>query len=314
MKRAAPARPRIWLDCDPGHDDALAIISAARYADLVGISTVHGNAPLEKATYNALRVCALLGRRVPVHPGANRPLVAEPITAEEIHGVSGLDGAELPEPSADPEPVNAALAILEASHRFEDLHLVACGPWTNLALALRLDPLLPARLAGVSLMGGSGSFGNTTAAAEFNVLSDPEAAAIVLACGAAPLRMSGLDLTHQAIAAPGFRDQVERAGGPLARAAADWLAFAGGAYAHVFGESGFPVHDVCAVLAITHPHLFEFEARPVEVELNGRHTRGMTLVDWRDRAPDRREPNVLVGRKVDAEGFFAALLEALTPG
>jgi len=250
---------------------------------------------------------------VPVHPGADRPLVADPITAEEVHGSSGLDGADLPKPAFEAQPEPAALALLRASHERKDLHVVATGPWTNLALALRLDPSLSGRLAGVSLMGGSGGFGNTTAAAEFNVLSDPEAAAMVLSCGMTPLRLVGLDLTHQALAGPAFRGQVERTGGPLARAAAGWLAHTQGAYARLFGVSGFPVHDVCAVLAVTHPDLFEFEARPVVVELHGRHTRGMTLVDWRDQAPGRRQPQVLVGRRVDAKGLFAVLLEALAP-
>ncbi|MCL4149728.1 UNVERIFIED_CONTAM: hypothetical protein GTU68_007564, partial [Idotea baltica] len=187
---------RLLVDCDPGHDDAVALVAAAYHGDLVGITTVGGNAPLADVTTNALLTCQLFGIDVEVHAGAARPLVAEPRHAPEVHGVSGFAGSSLPELTRTVTSNSAIDYLIETIRGEEGLWLVPIGPLTNVALAFRQAPDLPDRLAGVSFMGGSATFGNHSAVAEFNVLVDPEAAAVVLGSGAR-IHMAGLDLTHQ---------------------------------------------------------------------------------------------------------------------
>ncbi|HTH06953.1 MAG TPA: nucleoside hydrolase, partial [Ilumatobacteraceae bacterium] len=211
--------PRILLDCDPGHDDVVAITAAARYADLVGITTVAGNAPLDRTTYNACVMRDLLGLSAPVHAGAVRPLLSEPFHAAYVHGESGLDGADLPAPSRGADGDDAVGFIVDTCRAEEGLWLVPTGPLTNIALAMRAAPDLTSRIAGVSLMGG-GSFGNRTAMAEFNIWADPEAAAIVYSSGA-PLVMAGLDVTHQFLVTEDRIAQVDAIGGRLATVLAD---------------------------------------------------------------------------------------------
>lgn len=307
---AAARVPRIVLDCDPGHDDAFALLLAARRCELLAVTTVAGNVDLDKTTRNALRVLELGGIDVPVHRGAARPLVAPPRYAEDIHGPSGLEGPVPVEPTRAPAETTAVAAILEASHRIDDLWLVATGPLTNVALALRFDPELAQRIAGISLMGGSRTFGNTTAAAEFNILVDPEAADVVFRSGARVV-MSGLDLTHR------FRldDRTEAAlrelGSDVGTFTADLLDYFLGAYARASGGvARAPMHDPCAVLAVTDPQLFTREALRVEVELRGEHTRGMTVCDQRD-LHRRGTANAEVLTDLDADGARERLLEAL---
>ncbi len=304
------SRPAVLLDCDPGHDDALAILLAGATTELVGITAVSGNAPLERTLHNALIVTQIAGLDVPVVAGADRPLVAEPRHAAFIHGESGLDGPELPPLTREPAGGSAVRFLLEAASARDDLWLVATGPLTNVALALREDPSLAGRLRGISLMGGSYGPGNVTAAAEYNIFADPEAAAIVFDSGAR-LVMAGLDLTHR------FRIDAERQAalralpGAAARFAAELMTAYGDAYARSFGpDVGVPLHDPCAVLAVTHPELFEVELRHVAVELTGTHTRGMTVVD---RRPGERgaEPNVEVLTDLDHATAFATLAAAL---
>ena len=193
-------RPRVILDCDPGHDDAMAIVVAARHTDLLGITTVAGNAPIESTTHNALVMRELMGIDVPVHRGAARPLVAPPRHASYVHGESGLDGADLPTPTRGIDGDDAVGFIVETVRANEGAWLVPVGPFTNIAMALRRAPDLAGRIAGISVMGG-GLFGNSTASAEFNIWADPEAAAMVFDYGG-PLIMSGLHLTHRFQATP----------------------------------------------------------------------------------------------------------------
>lgn len=303
------ARPRILLDCDPGHDDAFALLVAARRCEVVAVTTVSGNVGLSSTTRNALILRELAGLDVPVHRGAAGPLVGEPLHAPDIHGDSGLDGPDLPAPRGEVDPVPAAVAIVEAARRHDDLWLVATGPLTNVALALRLDPELPERLAGISLMGGSRSFGNTTAAAEFNILADPEAADAVFASGAR-IVMAGLDLTHQFRLGTDDVAALRAVDGPVGRFAADLLGFFLAAYARRSGRPSAPMHDPCAVLALTDPELFDREALRIVVETQGRHTRGMTLCDQRDMHR-RAAPNAEVLTRIDADAARARLHEAL---
>lgn len=271
----------VILDCDPGHDDAIAILVAARHTELLGITTVAGNAPLEATTRNAVIMRDMVGLPVPVHSGASRPLVREPYHASYVHGVSGLDGADLPEPSGPADSDDAVGFIIETCRAREGVWLVPTGPMTNIALALRAAPDLAHRIAGISLMGG-GTFGNRTAAAEFNIWFDPEGADVVYSYGG-PLIMSGLDLTHRFQAIEPRIAAVRALPGRLAAVLADLLDFFSGTYrSRHHGIAGAAVHDPCAVMALTHPHLFERCSVHVEVETVGTRTRGMTVIDQRD--------------------------------
>jgi inosine-uridine nucleoside N-ribohydrolase len=299
----------IILDCDPGHDDAIAIVVAARHAQILGITTVAGNASVELTTRNALIMRDLLGIDVPVHAGSPRPLVSEPHYASYVHGESGLDGPDLPEPSGPPASHDAVGFIIDTCRATEGVWLVPTGPLTNIALALRLAPDLAGRIAGISLMGG-GTFGNRTATAEFNIWADPEAAAMVFAYGG-PLIMSGLDLTHQFRATPDRIAAVRALPGRLAEVFADLFAFFSGTYMRRHHHlDGAPVHDPCAVLALTHPHLFERHASHVAVETAGPLTRGMTVIDQRSlrEVPD---PNCDRLTAIDADAGFAIVTEAI---
>ena len=305
------APPRILLDCDPGHDDAVAIIAAARHADLIGITTVAGNAPLERTTHNARVMRDLLGLEIPVHSGSPRPLVAEPSFGAFVHGESGLDGADLPAPTTPLDGADAVSFIVDTCRATDDVWLVPVGPLTNIALALRAAPDLVDRIAGISLMGG-GSFGNRTPLAEFNIWADPEAAAIVFASGA-PLTMAGLDVTHQFQATPERIEQIRAIDGRLAAVLADLFGFFSDNYLarHDAGSMrGAAVHDPLAVLALTHPDLFDRAERHVAIETAGRLTRGTTVIDAR-HIVEREPANCTVLTRVDHDAAFELIVDAV---
>ncbi|MDZ7729694.1 MAG: nucleoside hydrolase [Dehalococcoidia bacterium] len=286
--------PRILLDCDPGDDDVAAIVVAAHFGELVGITTVSGNVGLELTTRNALVAAQVLGIDVPVHAGAARPLVGEPVHAEHVHGESGLGGATLPRVERQPASRDAVGFIVETARAHESLWLVATGPLTNVALALRTAPDIAGRLQGISLMGGSTSFGNATAAAEFNIYADPEAAAIVFDSGIA-MRMCGLNVTHKFLVGGDETARLRELGNATGPFLADVLGYRLAAQQErVPGRRGSPLHDPCAVFAVTHPDVLQFEPRPVEVELAGTKTRGMTVVDERGLRGRDRDANVEV--------------------
>jgi inosine-uridine nucleoside N-ribohydrolase len=302
--------PRIVLDCDPGHDDVIAITVAASYTELVAITTVAGNAPLGRTTYNACVMRDLIGLDAPVHSGAARPLVAEQHSAAYVHGESGLDGADLPEPSRGADGDDAVGVIVDACRAVEGTTIVATGPLTNVALALRAAPDLADRVAGISLMGG-GTFGNRSAAAEFNIWADPEAAAIVFGSGA-PITRAGLDVTHQLLVTPQRIADVDAIGGRLATVLADLFRFFSHTYISRHDKiAGAALHDPLAVLAVTHPALFRDVPRHVVVETRGEHTRGMTVIDHRHLI-ERPAPNCTVLESVDADAAWALIVAAIT--
>ncbi|MEM9035463.1 MAG: nucleoside hydrolase [Actinomycetota bacterium] len=302
-------RPRLLLDCDPGGDDAFAIILALRHAEVLGITTVAGNVGLEHTTANALRLRDLLGVDVPVHAGADHPLVGPHIDAVEVHGGDGFGGCGLPAPSGPPDSADAIGFLIETIRANEGLWLVVTGPMTNAAVAIRAAPDLPDRLAGISFMGGSCGGGNATAAAEFNILADPEAAAAVMGCGV-PLRMAGLDLTAQLPTDDDRLAEIEAIDTPVARSAAGLLRGFLDRIVELGAARVGHLHDSCAVLAVTHPELFTFDHLPVTVELAGTHTRGMTVVD--QRPPLMTEPpNVHVGRTLDGEEAWRLTVDSL---
>lgn len=302
-------RPKMIVDCDPGHDDAIALVVAARFADLVGVTTVAGNAPISATTRNARIVLDMIGSSVPLHQGAQRPIVAPPRHAAYVHGESGLDGADLPEPSRPADSTDAVGYIIDACRTTEGLWLVPTGPLTNIALALRAAPDIAERIAGISLMGG-GSFGNRSAAAEFNIWADPEAASVVFGYGRR-LIMSGLDVTHRLQATPERIAQVRQIPGRLAAVLGDLFDFFSQVYVSRHDNMrGGAVHDPCAVLALTHPTLFTTKDQHVVVETSGEFTRGMTLIDQRGLI-ERLDPNCTVQWDVDAQAAFDVIVEAI---
>jgi inosine-uridine nucleoside N-ribohydrolase len=286
------------------------MVVAARHTNLLGITTVAGNAPLESTTRNAIVLRDLLGIDVDVHAGAHRPLIAPPRYADYVHGKSGLDGADLPAPSGPPASHDAVGFIMETVRNHDGVWLVPTGPLTNIALALRSAPDIAARLAGISFMGG-GLFGNRTATAEFNIWADPEAAAIVLSYGG-PLVMAGLDVTHQFQATKERIDEVRAVPGRLAQVLTDLLEFFRGTYTARHDDlRGAPVHDPCAVMALTHPHLFTRSFSHVAVEMAGELTRGMTVIDQRTLV-ERPEANCDRLTAVDSDAAWAVVTEAIT--
>ena len=311
-------KPRIIIDCDPGHDDAIALILAHRHAEVVGITTVSGNAPLDATTANALMVTALLGVATPVHSGAAKPLVGEPAHAAAVHGESGLGGVARIAHQRQATSDDAVGFLLDAAD--EAPWVVAIGPLTNLALTLERDPSWGRRLAGISIMGGSTDIGNVTPVAEFNIFADPEAAARVFDCGAR-LTMCGLNLTRQLRTNDALVERLGRTDSPLAQFAAQSFDDLHDRIEGLTGVREASLHDPCAVLAVTHRQLIATRPRAVSVELGGRLTRGMTVVD--QRPPPQEEdsgrrtlrsagpPTVNVAYELDSERAMALVLEAL---
>jgi inosine-uridine nucleoside N-ribohydrolase len=290
------------LDCDPGHDDAVALLLAlaAPEAELVGVTTVAGNQTLDKTTANALRVLEFAGRGdVAVAAGADRPLVRERDVAASVHGETGLDGPELP------PPVGAAVAghaVELLAARVGGRTLVSTGPLTNVALLLALHP--NARPERIVLMGGAIGEGNTTPAAEFNVWADPEAARRVFESGI-DVTMVGLDVTHQAIVTPALQEEL-RAAGRTGRFVAELLDFYSRFHRARYPElGGSPMHDPVALSYALRPELLEVRPARVEVDCAWGPGRGRTNVDLRGRAG---EPNAKVAVAIDSEAFLSLLL------
>ena len=315
------ARHAMLLDCDPGHDDALAILLAARTADLVAVTTVHGNAPLSRTIENARAVLELGElREIPVAAGADRPLVREPRYAPEVHGITGLDGPDMPVATVPALAEHAVDVIIERSRAVDGLHLVAVGPLTNVALALQRDPSLASRIERITLMGGSLLWGNITAAAEFNIYCDPDAAAAVFRSGV-PITMVGLNVTMQVIATPERRAEIRSIGTRAATAAADMLDHYGVGEAQYSGLPGGAMHDPLAVAALVEPSIVETAPMHVVVPTADGPTLGMTLCDGRDLDPvtlrprggrrDQAPPNADVAIGVDVDRFWELFLGVL---
>jgi inosine-uridine nucleoside N-ribohydrolase len=295
----------ILLDCDPGHDDAVAILLAAGRPDAVdlrAVTTVAGNAELQKVTLNARRVLTLAGvTDVPVAAGAAGPRRGDLITALEVHGESGLDGAELPEPAMALDPREAIELMADRG----PATVVATGPLTNIAALLERTPQTVQEIV---WMGGSTERGNTRPYAEFNALVDPEAAEIVFSSGV-PLTMVGLNLTHQAQATPAVVDRLRAVGSPAAQAVIGWLSFFAHTYRTVYGFAGPPVHDACAVALLIDPSLVRSVDAFVAIETEGRWTRGATVVDLHGRLG--RPPNARVAMELDVARFWDLVVEAI---
>jgi purine nucleosidase len=303
---------KVILDCDPGHDDAMAILLAhgSPEIELVAISTVAGNQTVDKTSLNACRVCTVAGiRDVPVAAGCAVPLIRNLQTAGYIHGETGLDGPAFGEPTVKLDPrhaVDLLIDLLMASAG--DITLVPTAPLTNIAMALRKEPRIVSKVQEVVLMGGAYTRGNTTPAAEFNIAVDPEAASIVFSAGW-PLTMVGLDLTHQALATPAVLQRITALGTPIARIAVQLMEFFRESYRRHSGFDSPPVHDPCAVARVINPRIVECVDAFVAVEMRGEWSAGMTVTDFSGRLG--RPVNAKVATRLDIDGFWDLMVDAL---
>jgi inosine-uridine nucleoside N-ribohydrolase len=313
MPAVQPGAPvPVILDCDPGHDDAIALLLAlaSPELDLAAVTTVAGNTTLANATRNALTVLELVGRTdVPVAAGADTPLTRPLHVAEHIHGRSGMDGPVLAAPTTAPvagHAVDLMAEVLSESDR--PVVVVPTGPLTNIALLLDRHPRLSRRIHRIVLMGGSIGLGNVTPAAEFNIWVDPEAAAAVFSSGLA-VTMIGLDVTHKAVLHPHHGDEL-RPHGPVGAFVADLLVFFTARYERVFGMAVAPIHDAAAVAHLVDPTLITTRRLNVEIETGSELTRGRTVVDV--HGVSGRTPNAEVGVEVDGARFARLLIERIT--
>jgi inosine-uridine nucleoside N-ribohydrolase len=301
----------ILVDCDPGHDDAIALLLAlaSPELELVGVTTVAGNQTLEKTTANAIRVLESVGRGdVAVAAGAERPLVREPFVAAYVHGETGLDGPALPPPRAEPLDRHAVDFLAERlSAASEPVTLVPTGPLTNVALLLATHPEAAERVERIVLMGGSIAEGNVTPAAEFNIWADPEAAARVFASGL-DVTMIGLDVTHKALMRPEHAERL-RESGQTGTMVAELFDFFSQFHRRVYGFEGAPIHDAVAVAHVARPGLVETVDCHVAVDCESQLCRGRTVVDIWLRTSN--EPNAKVGVGIDAEAFLELLVERI---
>jgi purine nucleosidase len=309
-----PPRPVI-IDCDPGQDDAVALLLAlASPAELEvrAVTTVAGNVPLPLTSINALKMCELAGRPdIPVHAGCARPMRKSLTTAEYVHGPTGLDGADLPEPSIPLASGHAVDVIVEAALAADPGELTLCtlGPLTNVGMALVKEPAVAEGIREIVMMGG-GYFegGNTTPAAEFNIYVDPEAAANVFTSGI-PITMMPLDVTHRALSTPERVAAIRALGTPAAAAVTGMLDFYDRHDVAKYGLEGGPLHDPCVIAFLLEPGLFSGKACHVEVVTDDGPANGATLVDWWEVTG--RPANAVVMNRIDADGFYRLLTERI---
>jgi ribosylpyrimidine nucleosidase len=296
---------KIILDMDPGHDDAVAMMLAWAHPriDLQAITVVAGNQTLEKTTRNALNVATALGvTGVPVAAGMSGPMVRPQVIADDIHGITGLDGPTFGEPSVSLDSRHAVQLIIEIlMNSAGDITLVPTGPLSNIAMAMRLEPRIIEKIERIVLMGGSYQLGNITPAAEFNIFADPEAAHVVFSSGR-PLVMMGLDLTRQAKVFPSVVERMREIHNPVSLLFVELMEFFAKTQKEVFGWEGPPLHDPTTVAWLIDPTLIQTKPMAVEVELRGEHTYGRTCCDYFGMT--RKAPNAEVALKLDTERFW----------
>ncbi|WP_145509478.1 pyrimidine-specific ribonucleoside hydrolase RihA [Yersinia rochesterensis] len=303
----------IIIDCDPGHDDAIALILALASPELnvQAVTTCAGNQTPDKTLRNALRILTLLERQdIPVAGGALKPLLRELIIADNVHGESGLDGPSLPDPSFAPQAENAvelmARILRDSPH---PVTLVATGPLTNVALLLAGHGALAAQIDRIVIMGGAVMLGNWTPAAEFNIFVDPEAADRVFKSGI-PITMAGLDVTHQAQVMDADIDRIRQLDNPIAEVVAGLLDFFMLYHRQErWGFQGAPLHDPCTIAWLLAPELFTSIERWVGIETRGEYTQGMTVVDYYQLTGNK--PNAEVLMDIDRKGFIDLLVERI---
>ncbi|MFQ5553874.1 MAG: nucleoside hydrolase [Acidimicrobiia bacterium] len=306
---------KIIIDTDPGQDDAVAILTALASPDeleVLAVTAVAGNVPLDLTTTNALMLVELADRAdVPVYAGCARPMVNPLVTAEYVHGPTGLDGANLPAPSLAVGGRHAVDVIVDSLRSAGDREVTLCilGPMTNVALAMIKAPDILPKICEIVFMGG-GFFegGNVTPAAEFNIYVDPHAAHVVLSSGV-PLTMMPLDVTHKALATAPRVEAFAALGTPAGDAVAGMLGFFDRYDMEKYGSAGAPLHDPCVIAYLLEPDLFAGRECHVAVVTDSGPPMGMTLVDW--WGVTDQEPTVMVMNDVDADGFFSLLTERI---
>ena len=304
-------RRPIILDGDPGHDDAIAFVLAAAFKedfDIKAITAVGGNQTLAKTTLNYRKIASLLHlENIPIAAGRSKPMMCDLVVAPNFHGESGLDGPTLPDPKSalvKESAVELMARVLRESD--EKVTIVATGPQTNVGSLLLAHPELKDKIELISIMGGGLLHGNWTAAAEFNILVDPESADIEFRSGV-PVMMSGLDVTEKAIIYPEEWEKIRELNNPVAKVVAGWLDFFF-IHLHDLGFDGATLHDPCAVLALNHPEIFEIKDYYVEIETQGEYCRGATVPDYFGLTGNK--PNCKCVLNVDREKFVDLLFEA----
>ena len=304
-------KEKIILDCDPGHDDAVAIMLAAinPKIELLGITVVAGNQKLEKTVNNALKVCNHLNLDVPVYSGMSRPMIREQLIADDIHGETGLDGPKFEELKIKAEDKHAVNFIIDTlMNSDEKITLVPTGPLTNIGMAIRFEPRIIEKINRIVLMGGSYQLGNMTPAAEFNILADPDAAHIVFSSGV-KMVMMGLDLTRQASATKEVVEKIKSLNNKASKLFVDLMEFFAASQKNVFGWSAPPVHDPTTIAYIIDPECIEVKPMFCEIELWSERSYGRTLCDYFGIL--KKEPNVDVAVKLDFDRFWNLIYENL---
>lgn len=301
----------IIMDCDPGHDDAIAMIlaCASDKLDVKAITTVGGNQTVAKTTNNALKMLTFMNKQIPVAKGADRPMRRELEIAPEVHGDTGLDGPVIPESTQKALDINAYELMAKVVEESEEkVTLVPTGPLTNIAIFLSAYPHLKSKIERISLMGGSAIGGNWTASAEFNILVDPEAADIVFRSGI-PITMAGLDVTHKAQVYPEDIEKIKSQGGKVAVLVAELLEYFIKFHKEICGWDFAPLHDPCAIAWLINPDMFESKKLNVQIDMDGEHTTGCTVTDFLNRF--HLEPNTDVLLDVDRHQFIDMIIEAV---
>ena len=303
-------RRKIILDCDPGHDDAIAILLAGqiRYFDLLAITTCAGNQTIEKTSRNAFNVARYLGFGCPIAKGATLPLVQELTTCPSVHGESGLDGFDFPNYKYDFSPLNGAELIIKTLLDNEDVTVVTTGPMTNLALALRLEPKIKENIREVIFMGGTTDYGNVSPAAEFNILVDPEACYIVLHSGL-KVKMVGLNVTRKALVNKEIIAKVRAIGNTASRMVGDLLDVFLENQIKTFGIKEAPLHDPVTIASMIDESCVTFKPYKVDVDISHGPSYGRTNVDMFDYLKQKK--NCFVAIDIDNEKFWNVVLDGI---
>lgn len=305
------AKQKIILDCDPGHDDAVAILLAGKspYIEVLGVTVVAGNQTLEKTVINAQHVVEHLGLNLPVYAGCDRPMVREKMIAADIHGETGLDGPVFAELKGKAEDKHAVLYMIETLMASDgDVMVVTCGPMTNLGIALRLEPQIASKIKRIVLMGGSYQLGNVTPAAEFNIIADADAAHVCFSSGV-PVTMVGLDVTRKVLCYPDIVERMRGIGNKASELFCDLMAHFNKAQKEVFGWEGGPLHDPLTVACIIKPEVLQTKFVHAEVDIRGTQSYGRTNCDFFGYL--KREPNVDLAVDVDVELFWDIIEEGI---
>ncbi|MBP9477265.1 MAG: ribosylpyrimidine nucleosidase [Sebaldella sp.] len=295
---------KIIIDCDPGHDDAIAILMAANNPklDLLGITIVAGNQTLEKTCKNGLNVCQALNIKVPIYAGVPLPMVREQVVAANVHGETGLDGPVFGPLKIKAEDKHAISYIIETLMASDgDITLVPVGPLTNIAMAMRIEPRIIPKIQEIVLMGGAYSIGNFTPSAEFNFYADPEAAHVVFTSGA-PIVMMGLDLTNQTICTKDIIKRMEAIGNKASALFSDIMNFVLKSQKEAFGLDGGPLHDATCIAYLTEPSLFTVKSMYTEIDIKSELCYGRSVCDVLDVL--KKPHNTKVGMNIDVDEFW----------